>query len=419
MYPECPRWHDGALWFSDQHAGTVCAVDIRGRLSEVMRVPGRPAGLGWRPDGTMLVVSMDHHALLAYGSGELRPVADLSAFHPGPSNDMVVTATGDAYIGNIGFDYYGGESPRTTGLVLVRAGSRRAVEVAEDLMVPNGMVATGDGRHLIVAESFAHRLTRFDIGTDGALSARRVYADLGDHIPDGICLDADGGIWFASVTDHAVLRVVEGGFDHPSGHGRRCPGVRLHARRTRPAAPSLSARPSPMIRPPLIDSPERHHLPVRRLGAGGRRRPSLRPLWQPFSGGPRRSMRREDAVELECPWGHLPAVVLRAGQIPIEDPGEGVAGEVLQPGSRRSRRGARPATPGGARTAMTVHPGPSVGRPRDRTAPRRGPPGGCGRGGRGRGDGRIEASRGRSYPPGWSHSHTDGSINVRTAGPTW
>lgn len=211
VYPECPRWHDGALWFSDQHAGTVCAVDPGGRLSEVMRVPGRPAGLGWRPDGTMLVVSMDHHALLAYESGELRPVADLSAFHPGPSNDMVVTATGDAYIGNIGFDYYGGESPRTTGLVLVRAGTRRAVEVAEDLMVPNGMVATGDGRHLIVAESFAHRLTRFDVGTDGALSARRVYADLGEHIPDGICLDADGAIWFASVTDHAVLRVVEGG----------------------------------------------------------------------------------------------------------------------------------------------------------------------------------------------------------------
>jgi sugar lactone lactonase YvrE len=211
VYPECPRWHDGLLWISDQHAGTVCTVDPSGKLAEVVDVPGRPAGLGWRPDGTLLVVSMDDHLLLAYQDGELSPVADLSPFHPGPSNDMVVSATGDAYIGNIGFDYYGGESPRTTGLVLVRAGSHEAVEAADELLVPNGVVVTADGRHLIVAESFAHRLTLFDIGAGGGLSGRRLWADLGEHIPDGICLDADGGIWFASVLDHAVLRVIEGG----------------------------------------------------------------------------------------------------------------------------------------------------------------------------------------------------------------
>jgi sugar lactone lactonase YvrE len=211
VYPECPRWHDGVLWFSDQHAGTVCTVDPSGKLDEVLRVPGRPAGLGWRPDGTLLVVSMDDHLLLAYRDGTLSPVADLSSFHPGPSNDMVVTATGDAYIGNIGFDYYGGESPRTTGLVLVRAGQHQVVEAAADLLVPNGVVVSADGRRLIIAESFAHRLTQFDIGVGGELSGRRLFANLGDHIPDGICLDAAGGIWFASVLDHAVLRVLEGG----------------------------------------------------------------------------------------------------------------------------------------------------------------------------------------------------------------
>jgi sugar lactone lactonase YvrE len=211
VYPECPRWHSGLLWFSDQHAGIVATVDPAGRLEEALAVPGRPAGLGWLPDGTLLVVSMDDHALLAREGSGLRPVADLSPLHPGPSNDMVVAANGDAYIGNIGFDYYGGEPARTTVVALVRTAGGGPVVAAGDLLVPNGMVITPDARHLVVAESFAHRLTRFDIAADGTLSGRRVFAELGERIPDGICLDADGGVWFASVTDHSVLRVVEGG----------------------------------------------------------------------------------------------------------------------------------------------------------------------------------------------------------------
>jgi sugar lactone lactonase YvrE len=211
VYPECPRWHDGSLWFSDQHDGIVATVDRAGSLREVLRVPGRPAGLGWLPDGTLLVVSMDGHALLAADGSDLRRVADLSGLHPGPSNDMVVAANGDAYIGNIGFDYYGGEPARTTVVALVRRGGRLAVVAAGDLLVPNGMVIWPDGKRLVVAESFAHRLTGFDIAADGSLSGRRVFADLGERIPDGICLDADGGVWFASVTDQSVFRVVEGG----------------------------------------------------------------------------------------------------------------------------------------------------------------------------------------------------------------
>ncbi len=211
VYPECPRWHDGLLWFSDQHAGIVATVDPAGRLEEALAVPGRPAGLGWLPDGTLLVVSMDGRALLAREGAGLRQVADLSPLHPGPSNDMVVAANGDAYIGNIGFDYYGGEPARTTVVALVRSTGGGAVVAAEGLLVPNGMVITPDARHLVAAESFAHRLTWFDIAADGTLSGRRVFAELGERIPDGVCLDADGGVWFASVTDHSVLRVVDGG----------------------------------------------------------------------------------------------------------------------------------------------------------------------------------------------------------------
>ena len=209
-YTECPRWHDGRLWFSDQYLGWVYAMTADGEVEPVIEVPGRPAGLGWLPDGRLLVVSMDRHELLLLDGDQLQPVADLSPFHPGPSNDMVVDGQGRAYIGNIGFDYYAGEAPRLTALVLADPSTGQCSIAAEQLSVPNGVVITPDGRQLILAESFGHCLTVFSIGADGSLAERRVFADLGSLVPDGICLDAEGAIWAATVAD-GVVRVREGG----------------------------------------------------------------------------------------------------------------------------------------------------------------------------------------------------------------
>jgi sugar lactone lactonase YvrE len=156
------------------------------------------------------VVSMDRHELLLLDDGELRSVADLSPYHPGPSNDMVVDRLGRAYVGNIGFDYYGGETPRLTAIVLADPTTGACAVAADALSVPNGAVITPDGKRLIVAESFGHRLTEFDVAGDGALANRRVFADLGSLVPDGICLDADGAVWAATL-GNGVVRVREGG----------------------------------------------------------------------------------------------------------------------------------------------------------------------------------------------------------------
>lgn len=204
-YPECPRWHDGLLYFSDQYAGNVIALDANGVATTVAEVPGRPSGLGWMPDGDMLVVSMLEHRVYRCSDGALRVHAELRDQHPGPSNDMVVDSRGRAYVGNIGFDFYGGEQPRTTALVLVDPdGSVRTV--ADELLVPNGMALLADESELVVAESFAHRLTAFTIQPDGALTDRRCYADLDGQIPDGISKDPAGGIWFAAVDTTSCLR---------------------------------------------------------------------------------------------------------------------------------------------------------------------------------------------------------------------
>ncbi|HEX7094265.1 MAG TPA: SMP-30/gluconolactonase/LRE family protein, partial [Acidimicrobiales bacterium] len=187
-YPECPRWRDGRLYFSDQYAGRVVALDPNGAATTVVEVPGRPSGLGWMPDGDMLVVSMLEHRVYRWSGGALRVHAELRDHHPGPSNDMVVDSHGRAYVGNIGFDFYGGEQPRTTTLVLVEPDGRVRT-VADDLLVPNGMVLLAEESELVVAESFAHRLTAFTIQPDGSLTDRRCYADLDGQIPDGICKD--------------------------------------------------------------------------------------------------------------------------------------------------------------------------------------------------------------------------------------
>lgn len=211
-FPEGPRWHDGALVVSDQHARRVLRVGADGAVEAVVTVPGCPSGLGWLPDGRMLVVSMrDRRLLRLEPDGALTEVADLTSLAPWHCNDMVVDDRGRAYIGNFGFDLDAGQAPASTVLVMVTPDGEARV-VADDLAFPNGTVLTPDGRVLVIAETMAARLTAFDVDpATGALSGRRVWAALRGALPDGICLDAEGAIWSACPVTGRVLRVRKGG----------------------------------------------------------------------------------------------------------------------------------------------------------------------------------------------------------------
>jgi sugar lactone lactonase YvrE len=214
-FPEGPRWHDGRLFFSDQHAHQVLALDSGGNVEEIVRVEQQPSGLGWTPDGQMLIVSMLDRRLLRLdqsGSGDahLSEVADLSKLATFHCNDMVVSAEGRAYVGNFGFDLDSGESPRPAAIVMVGPDGAAAI-VADEMRFPNGTVITPDGRTLIVGESVAGCLTAFTIEPDGTLSNRRLWAQLTGATPDGICLDAEGAIWIACPLSNRCLRIAEGG----------------------------------------------------------------------------------------------------------------------------------------------------------------------------------------------------------------
>lgn len=209
---EGPRWHNGALYVSDMHADEVLRVGMDGEYQVVASVPCQPSGLGWCPDGDMLIVSMTDRAILRIdGAGKEHVHADLSGHITKRANDMVVDAFGRAYVGNFGFDFDAGEEPTPTSLL--RVDPDGSVEYAADEMFfPNGMVITPDGKTLIVAETFAGRLTAFDIAPDGSLSHRRIWAELPEGaVPDGICLDEGGGVWAASPTTKNCLRITEGG----------------------------------------------------------------------------------------------------------------------------------------------------------------------------------------------------------------
>lgn len=209
-FAEAPRWHENKLWFSDFYTHKVSYVGADGQAVAVLDVPGQPSGLGWLPDGRLLVVSMTDRLLLRQDPGGLIAVADLSRQAPFHCNDMVVDRQGRAYIGNFGFDLIGKAPVKSTVLLLVTQDGQVRV-VADDLLFPNGCVIMPDGSTLIVAETFARRLTAFSITEDGSLINRRVWADLGDASPDGICLDAEGAIWVASPPTSTFLRVREGG----------------------------------------------------------------------------------------------------------------------------------------------------------------------------------------------------------------
>lgn len=208
-FPEGPRWRDGHLWFADHHDGCVRCIAADGQLIEQFAVPGNPSGLGWLPNGDLIIVSMNERCLYRRHAGVLTRYADLSPWHPFHSNDMVVDKLGRAYVGNVGFNYLQGEQPRATNIVLVD-GDGNAALAAGDLQCPNGTVVTADCRTLIVAETFSKRLSAFSVDADGHLSNRRVFAEL-NEMPDGICLDAEGCVWVAAPYSQAVLRIRDGG----------------------------------------------------------------------------------------------------------------------------------------------------------------------------------------------------------------
>ena len=238
-FGECPRWHDGRLWYSDFYDHAVHALAPDGADERVVEVPGQPAGLGWMPDGSLLIVSMLDRRVLRLGlDGALAEHADLREWAPFHCNDMVVDAAGRAYVGNFGYDVFAllaGEPVEPRPTVLIRIDPDGQVSVAaDDLEFPNGTVITPDGRRLIVAESGGLRLSAFDISADGELSNRRVWADLEPHQirPDGICLDASGAVWVASPAGMAAVAGRRGG--RAAGYGQVLPALYcLHARRTR------------------------------------------------------------------------------------------------------------------------------------------------------------------------------------------
>ena len=225
-FTECPRWHDGTLYFADFYTHRVMSV-VPGRdPQEVVTVPAQPSGLGWLPDGRMLVVSMrDRKVLRQEQSGELVEHADLSGVATGHVNDMVVAPSGIAYAGNFGFDLMAGEPATLTPLARIDPDGTVSV-ASEPLMFPNGSAITPDGSTLVISESFGNRLSAFPIAADGSLGPRRNWATFGPaptstdvaevmagaaFAPDGMCLDADGASWVADAVGNRVARVAEGG----------------------------------------------------------------------------------------------------------------------------------------------------------------------------------------------------------------
>jgi sugar lactone lactonase YvrE len=205
---ESPRWHGDRLYFSDWSAGEVVAVDLAGHSEVVAHVESLPLCTAWLPDGRLLIVSSAAGRLLRREpDGTLVTHADLGT--PG-WNDIVVDGRGNAYVNRGGFNPMAGEAFQPGFVFLARMdGSVR--QVADDVAFPNGMAVTADNSTLIVADSYGHSLVAFDIDADGGLSNRRVWADLGEGTPDGICVDAQNAVWYADVPGRRCVRVAEGG----------------------------------------------------------------------------------------------------------------------------------------------------------------------------------------------------------------
>jgi sugar lactone lactonase YvrE len=211
-FGEGPRWFEGLLWFSDMLGEAVHTVDLSGSMT-TLPLPGHaPSGLGFRPDGSLLIASTESRQVLSYDGDTITALADLVDAVPASLGDMVIDDLGRAYVGSQARE--GGVIVRVDPDDTFEPGAGRPTTfgvVAGDLDFPNGMVITPDRKTLIVAESVARRLTAFSIGADGSLSDRRVFADGLDGPPDGITLDAEGGIWASMTLAHQFERIVEGG----------------------------------------------------------------------------------------------------------------------------------------------------------------------------------------------------------------
>jgi sugar lactone lactonase YvrE len=216
-FPEDPRWRVDRLWFSDFYDHAVKTIDLDGKVEVQVEVPDQPSGLGWLPDGRLLIVSMVDRKVLRLDPEGLVEHADLSGIATFHCNDMLVDPKGNAYVTNFGFDLdalleRGEGKACQSHLTLVRPDG--SVEIAApDLDFPNGMALTPDGRTLIVAESMGLRLRAFTVAEDATLHDSRVFADLRDipAAPDGICLDAEGAVWLANAIGASCVRVAEGG----------------------------------------------------------------------------------------------------------------------------------------------------------------------------------------------------------------
>jgi sugar lactone lactonase YvrE len=222
-FGECPRWRDGRLWYSDFYQGTVSSAGVDGDVRVEVEVPTGPAGLGWLPDGRLLVVARKERTVLRLepdGSlvhhGDLKPAA---TFH---GNDMVVDRHGHAFVGNFGFDLdrfieeeglvalFEEPGPPTTPLIRLDPDGSVSL-AADDMGFPNGTVITPDGKTMIIAETLRACLTAFDLEPDGHLHRRREWASLSWCAPDGICLDAGGRVWVANAAGPECMLVAEGG----------------------------------------------------------------------------------------------------------------------------------------------------------------------------------------------------------------
>ncbi len=220
-FGEGPRWKDGRLWFSDFYAQAVKSVSLKGDMREEFKIDDRPSGLGWMPDGSLLVVSMTKRQVLRRApDGTMSVHADLGKIATYHCNDMVVDKSGGAYVGNFGYDLHADLIKRGEQAViadhpvakLARVTARGETSIAsDDMHFPNGTVITPDGKTLIIGETLGGCLTAFDIGPDGALSGRRLFAQTWPRVPDGICLDAKGSVWIANALASECVLYAEGG----------------------------------------------------------------------------------------------------------------------------------------------------------------------------------------------------------------